>query len=71
MVVTRSGKNTNIYEARVHECGHMCGSTMVYCCACNDIRPKSRSHYYYCQACKATTRSHRHVYYQNGTLVEK
>jgi hypothetical protein len=39
MVVTRSGKNTNIYQARVHECGHMCGSSMIYCCACNDIRP--------------------------------
>jgi len=39
MVVTRSGKNTTIYKACVHECGHMCGSSMVYCCACNDIRP--------------------------------
>jgi len=39
MVVTRSGKNTSIYNARVHECGHMCGSSMIYCCACNDIRP--------------------------------
>jgi hypothetical protein len=39
MVVTRSGKNTSIYNACVHECGHMCGSSMVYCCACNDIRP--------------------------------
>jgi len=39
MVVTRSGKNTTIYNARVHECGHMCGSSMTYCCACNDIRP--------------------------------
>jgi len=39
MVVTRSGKNTSIYNACVHECGHMCGSSMLYCCACNDIRP--------------------------------
>jgi uncharacterized coiled-coil protein SlyX len=39
MVHLRSGKNTNVYESRVHECGHMCGSSMVYCCACNDIRP--------------------------------
>ena len=39
MVVTRSGKNTTIYNARVHECGHMCSSSMVYCCTCNDIRP--------------------------------
>jgi len=39
MVVTRSGKNTSIYKACVHECGHMCSSSMVYCCACNDIRP--------------------------------
>ena len=39
MVVTRSGKNTSIYNACVHECGHICSSSMIYCCACNDIRP--------------------------------
>jgi len=39
MVVTRSGKNTSIYKACVHECGHTCSSSMTYCCACNDIRP--------------------------------
>jgi len=44
MVQLRSGKNTNIYKACVHECGHMCGSSMIYCCACNDIRPV-QAHY--------------------------
>ena len=50
MVVTRSGKNTNIYEARVHECGHTCGSSMVYCCACNDIRPHQATYLAYDQS---------------------
>ena len=50
MVVTRSGKNTNIYETRVHECGHTCGSSMVYCCACNDIRPHQATYLAYDQS---------------------
>ena len=50
MVVTRSGKNTNIYQARVHECGHMCGSSMIYCCACNDIRPHQATYLAYDQS---------------------
>ena len=50
MVVTRSGKNTNKDEARVYECGHTCGSSMVYCCACNDIRPHQATYIAYDQS---------------------
>jgi predicted nucleotide-binding protein (sugar kinase/HSP70/actin superfamily) len=50
MVVTRSGKNTDKHEARVHECGHTCGSSMVYCCACNDIRPHQATYIAYDQS---------------------
>ena len=50
MVVTRSGKNTNKDEARVYECGHTCGSSMVYCCACNDIRPHQATYLAYDQS---------------------
>ena len=50
MVVTRSGKNTNKDEARIHECGHTCDSSMVYCCACNDIRPHQATYLAYDQS---------------------
>lgn len=60
MVVTRSGKNTSIYKACVHECGHMCGSSMVYCCACNDIRPM-----------QATYIAHNKSYLSQGSYVNR
>ena len=60
MVVTRSGKNTNIYKACVHECGHMCGSSMTYCCACNDIRPM-----------QATYIAHNKSYLSQGSYVSR
>ena len=60
MVVTRSGKSTNIYEARVHECGHKCCSSMVYCCSCNDIRPM-----------QATYIAHNKSYLSQGSYVSR
>jgi hypothetical protein len=60
MVVTRSGKNTNIYEARVHECGHKCCSSMIYCCSCNDIRPM-----------QATYIAHNKSYLSQGSYVRR
>jgi len=60
MVVTRSGKSTNIYEARVHECGHKCCSSMVYCCSCNDIRPV-----------QATYIAHNKSYLSQGSYVSR
>ena len=60
MVVTRSGKNTNVYESRVHECGHKCCSSMVYCCSCNDIRPV-----------QATYIAHNKSYLSQGSYVSR
>jgi hypothetical protein len=42
MVVTRSGKNTNRYEAPTLVCGHKCSNWHQYCCYCSDIRPVQR-----------------------------
>ena len=60
MVVTRSGKNTSIYNACVHECGHMCSSSMTHCCACNDIRPM-----------QATYIAHNKSYLLQGSYVSR
>jgi len=60
MVVTSSGKNTNVYESRVHECGHKCCSSMTYCCACNDIRPM-----------QATYIAHNKSYLSQGSYVSR
>lgn len=61
MVVTRSGKNTNIYKMyMVLECGHRCESSMTYCCACNDIRPM-----------QATYIAHNKSYLSQGSYVSR
>jgi len=61
MVVTRSGKNTNIYKMyKVLECGHRCESSMTYCCACNDIRPM-----------QATYIAHNKSYLSQGSYVSR
>jgi hypothetical protein len=60
MVHLRSGKNTNVYESRAHECGHMCASSMIYCCACNDIRPV-----------QATYIAHNKSYLSQGSYVSR
>lgn len=40
MVVTRSGKNTNVYDSRTQRCGHECCAWQKFkCCACEDTRP--------------------------------
>lgn len=45
MVVTRSGKNTNVYESRTQRCGHQCSTIAKFkCCVCEDTRP-FQAHY--------------------------